>query len=274
MMLTLLKHEWMRTRSLLGTVVGLAALTALLATLLAATGWPLLSTLGIGVATIVIFALAPVLQVALTADYWRSSYSRTGYFTHSLPLRGATIYTAKLLWAATVTLAALAATAVLGGIFWWGAAGQLGVEPNPFIALGNAWALVNEAASPGMVVAVALALLALYLAWPIQYYFAVSVGNESRLNRFGLGGPVLAFVGVYMVTQVASMLGMLALPLGLGMREGQLSLTTFNFISEMSADAGVSNEVMPLGFLPPLIVIAALCLWRTVHSWNRRVALV
>lgn len=270
---TLLKHEWLRTRGLLGTVLGLAAGATVLGALLSATGWPLLSTLGMLVGLIAVMAIIPVLQLALTADYWRSSYGRTGYFTHSLPVPGSKIYLAKLVWVVLVTLAALVVTALLFAIFWLGAAARVGMERNPLLLVQELWTSVSAVTPPWLIAIGAIAFLALCLIWPVYYFFAVSIGNESRLHRFGLGGPVVVFVGLYLVMQVALVLGMIVLPFGIGMQDGQLGLVSFSLIEEMHVGVGPGGDVMPLGFLPPLVLFAVLCLWRTVQSWNHRTAL-
>lgn len=273
MMFTLLKHEWLRTRGMLGTVVALAGMIVGVASLLTATGWPMISPFGLLAGAIAIVVLVPVLQLALTADFWRSSYSRTGYFTHSLPVRGGRIYAAKLTWALVVTLVALVVSAGLLGLFWPVAASQFGAEINPFLVLRDLWGQLTSQMSTMLLIGGALAFLVMYLVWPIQYYFAVSVGSEERLNRLGLGGPVLVFVGLYLVTQVTVLTGMIAIPFGVGMDGGQLGVVPFGLLSEMGVSAGTGSDVMPLGMFPPILIVTLFCLWRTVRSWNKRVAL-
>ena len=103
---TLLKHEWLRTRGALGMYFGITVLVGLLGSLLGASGWSVLSVLGLLLAFLAVLVLVPGVQLLLVADYWRSGYGRTGYFTQSIPVRGATIFRAKLLWAVLVSLAA------------------------------------------------------------------------------------------------------------------------------------------------------------------------
>lgn len=262
---TLLTHEWLRTRSMLGYVVGIAALVVGVAILLIFSGWPVISELGFLIGVITIAVLAPALQLLLVADFWRSSYSRTGYFTHSLPIRGGKIYAAKLLWAFAVTLAGLVVSLALLAAFWPAAASLSGIEANPFTVAGHLWAQLTAVAPPSLVIGMGLLFLAMYLIWPVQYYFAVSIGSEGRLNRLGLGGPVLVFVGLYMASQVILLLSMLAIPVGLDMASDRLALVPFNFLTD--------TDVMPLGMFPVLLLIAVLCLVRTVWSWNRKISL-
>lgn len=268
---TLLKHEWLRTRGTLGTVVGIVVLITVLAGLLALTDWPLISDVGLVLGIAAILLLAPGLQLILVADYWRSSYGRTGYFTQSLPVRGSTIYTAKLIWALLVTLAALVVTLALIAVLWIPMAESMGANPNPFLALRDGWVFASEVAPTWMIIGGILLFLAMYLIWPIQYYFSVSVGHEAPMHRFGVGGPILIFVLVYVAVQVAYTVGSLALPFGVGLQEGQLGIVSSNFLTDLTA--GSPSEVMPLGFLPPMLLIVGICLWRTMRSWNRKVSL-
>ncbi len=273
-MITLLKHEALRTRGILGIGAGLLALLVLLGTVLSATRWPMLAPLGIMLGGIALGVLAPALQLLLTADYYRSSYSRTGYFTHALPIRGGKIYAAKVIWAWLVTIAALATSLLLAGIYWVGLATFLGADRNPFTAVAGLWDSITAVTSTGMLIAGAAFLLAMYLIWPVQYFFAVSRGSERPLNRWGLGGPVLVFVILYAASQVASMIGLFVLPFGLAMQDGSLGFVPYSLINELRIGGGGDSETMPLGFLPALLLLSAYCLWRTVRSWNRKVSLV
>jgi len=268
---TLLTHEWLRTRGRLASLFGLIALVGVLGSLLGATGWPLLSqlglTLGLGAAALAV----PAVQLVLAADYWQSGYGRTGYFTHALPVRGATIYRAKLTWALLVSLAALVLAALLGLLAWWSAARQTGLTAPSSSVLSRMWTTVAEVTPMWMVVAGLALALAWFLVWPVYLYFAVSVGHERRLAALGAGGPVLVFVLDYVATQIASLVGMIVLPVGVGEVDGEtLGLVRFDLLSEVAVGA---NNVMPVGFVAASALLVAFCLWRTARSWDRRVAL-
>lgn len=272
MTLTLLKHEWLRTRGMLGIMLALATLAVVLGSALTATGWPLLSMLGLMAGLVVVAGLAPAMQLALAVDYWRSSYGRTGYFTHSLPIRGSRIYAAKLLWASTVTVVSLVLALGLAYLLWVGFALQTGAGMNPLVALGDLWATMRDVTPLWVPFAGAALLVALHLCYLVYFFFSASVGSERRLNQYGGAGPVLVFVGLYVALQVLAVVGMLVLPFGIGVAGDQLGLVPFNMITEMQA-ATPTDDVMPLGFLPPLGLAAAVCLWRTARSWDRKASL-
>lgn len=274
MITTLLKHEWLRTRSLLGSIGAVAVLLVAAGTALTATGWPGISLVGMLMVMAPLAALVPATQISLAVHYWQSSYSRTGYFTQSLPLSGVTIYAAKLAWALLVSLLAVLATAGLLMAAWPVLAGQLGGERNPFSLIRQMWEAGTAVTSTPVLIAGILLFVGLILIWPIQYFFAASVGSETPLNRLGLGGPVVVFLGLYLASQVLVFLGMAALPWGLTMVDGQLGIEHWSVFAEIAAGDASRDDIMPVGFVPMLLLIGVVCLLRTVHSWRRRISLV
>ena len=274
MIAALLKHEWLRTRSLLGSIGAVAVLLVAAGTALTATGWPGISLVGMLMVMAPLAALVPATQIALAVHYWQSSYSRTGYFTQSLPLSGVTIYAAKLAWALLVSLLAVLATAGLLMAAWPVLAGQLGGERSPFSLIRQMWEAGTAVTSTPVLIAGILLFVALILIWPIQYFFAASVGSETPLNRLGLGGPVVVFLGLYLASQVLVFLGMAALPWGLTMVDGQLGIEHWSVFAEIAAGDASRDDIMPVGFVPMLLLIGVVCLLRTVHSWRRRISLV
>lgn len=272
---TLLTHEWLRTRGALGTTLGVIALVGVLGGLLGAAGWPLLSQLGLALGMLAAVVAVPAVQLTLAADYWRTGYGRTGYFTHSIPVRGSVIFWTKLMWAMAASLAALVLTAGLALLTWWAAARQSGLTSPSYSVLSDAWTTVTTAAPAWMIAAGVLVTLGSFLIWPVYYYFSVSVGHERRLAALGAGGPVVVFVLVYVVTQLLSLMAMIALPFGISMGAGgSLEFVRFDMIGELAAGAAASDDVMPVGFLAASAVVVVFCLWRTARSWNHRVALV
>lgn len=274
MIQTLMKHEWLRTRGLLGTIGAIALLLVAAGTALTATGWPGISLIGMLMVVGSLLGLVPALQITLTIHFWQSSFSRTGYFTQSLPVRGPTIYAAKLLWALLVSLGGLLVTLGLLVAAWPVIAGQLGAEGNPFTVIQQLWTSTAAVASTPLLIAGIALFVAMILVWPIQYFFAASVGSETPLNRLGLGGPVVVFLGLYLASQVLTFLGIAALPWGIAVVDGQLGLERWSVFTEMAAGSASRDDIMPIGFLPVILLVTLLCLLRSIHSWRSRVSLV
>ncbi len=272
-MITLLRHELVLTRAMLGVVGGAAVLVAAVGALFAATGWPVLAPVGTMLTVGAVFAVVPAAQIVLAVAYWQSSYGRRGYLTQTLPVRGSSIYWAKTVWAWLVSLAGIAlslgialAVSPLVGTGDGTGRGDL------FRPLREGWARLVEMAPAWGVVAIVVAVVSLVLIWPVQYFFAASIGSQAPLNRLGVGGPVVVWVGVYLVTQVATFASFALVPLAIGVDDGRLSIVRFAVFVEMVA--GTPADVMPIGFLPALLLVALVCVVWSVRSWNRRVSLV
>lgn len=267
----LLKHEWLRTRSMILGFAGIAVLLVTVSALMAASGWPLISNFGQGVGVLAVVAFVPALQLGLVVDHYRTSFGRTGYFTQSIPRRGSTIYLAKLAWICIVTLVGIAVTLLFAAVAWIGTAIAHGEEINPVAALRTQWLSVSDITPTWVVLAGIAAVLVMYLSLPITYYFAVAVGSEKRFSRFDAGGPVLVYVALYVVNQLVLVAGILLLPFGIGVDGGSLAVVPANLISALMESA--QPEVMPLGMLPGMLLVPAFCLWRTIRSWNHKVSL-
>ena len=264
---TLLKHEWLRTRAPLGALFGIITLVVLLGCLLLPLG-SILATFGLIVAVGAAILLVPAAQLLLTTDFWRSGFGRTGYFTQSLPVRGGTVFRAKLGWNVIASLAALVWAVVLGLVIRQVAVWSLDAAPPGPREL---WQQATDAMPAWMLLALALLFLAYLVVWPIFYYFSVSIGHEKRFAGLGAGGPIVVFVGVYLAVQVVTFLGLLVIPFGIGMDGNQLGVIPFHLLDEMTVGTS-SSDVMPLGVVV-VLVIAAVCLWRSVRSWNHKIAL-
>ncbi|UFU02727.1 hypothetical protein LQF12_14750 [Ruania suaedae] len=272
-MITLLKHEFIQTRGLLGVAAGAAALLALLGSLLAATGWPVLGQLGLVMALMAIVALVPLTQILLAVRYWQSSHGRGGYLTQTLPVPGPQIYWAKMLWAWAASL--------LGALLSIG----LALAASPLVAIGTGdqfrilttlqqgWTLLTDMAPVWGVVAAVATFVAMILIWPAQYFFAATIGSQAPLNRWGAGGPVLVYIAVYLGVQIITFVSFAAVPLAVGAQEGRLAMVPFNLFAEMASGPSPA-DVMPLGFIPGLLVATLICIMWSVHSWKRRVSLV
>lgn len=272
MLTTLIKHEMLRTRKWLAVVFGAATLLTLVGALIAYAPWGILQALGSVLAFLAVGAFLYVVQVALAYDYWCSSYSRTGYFTQAIPTKGSTIYGAKILWGSIVTVVALIWNVILfvpavfagsrataSGLTWVSLIG--GLKTGLAAAPGWVWALS------------ALAVVVLAIGGLAQFYFAASIGSEARINRLGIGGPVIVYFGLYLLLQVLLFVGIIAVPLGLLLSPdgAGLQIVSVNFLDQVIT--GASPDVMPLGFLPVLLITMGLLIWRTVVSWTKKVSL-
>lgn len=268
MVLTLMKHEILRTWKPLLVLTGIPALLVLACALAAAFGprWAALAALAGG--SIVITALLLLVQVGLIADYWRSSYSSPGYLTHSVPVRGAVVYAVKLGWALLVSTAALLVALALYMLLL--DADQVGNGGRAGAFSGELASTMGQAISgwPGWVLPTLAVFFVISLAMSLlQFHFSISVGMESRFDRLGPAGPVLVYVVTVVVMQLVLAASMFLVPFGVGM-----DTLTLERLSAGQMFSG-GSDAMPLGFAPVIVLLTALLLWRTLASWNSRISL-
>lgn len=270
----LIKHEAIRTRGFLLTIAAAGLGLGAAGSLMAVTGWPVLAQFGIVLGCIGAFGVLPAMQLALAVDYWRSSYGRIGYFTQTLPIRGSRIYWAKLAWAAIVVLLGLVATLAIWFVVLVAAAQTMfGITPGALLTqIGDVLAAAYSA-SPWLVAVGAPALLLLLYGFnTVMYCCAASIGSERWLQRLGWGGPVLVWFALHSVTQIVMFALILAIPVGLGVDEaGEFGFVSANLLAAMVQ--GTELQLMPIGFVPALLVVIPLMIWRTVRSWSHQVSL-
>lgn len=273
---TLFRYEWLRTRGMLAVLTGLAAMAVLACTALILADWTVFSTLASGISILVVMAFTPVMQIALAVDYWRSSYGGTGYLTQTLPVKGGRILSVKLLWTVLVTTVSLLVSIVFAAVLYAGFAAGDEQIMGLWDSLREIWRATGDSEVPAWMLVGGLVLGYLaYLTAPVTYYFSISLGKERWLQTLGAGGPVLVFIVLGMVSQVVALIGLFAIPLGIRGDEAGWSFGNYSLLDEVTRDPGMvsTSAQMPLGFVVPMAALMLLCLWRTYHSWNRRIEL-
>ncbi|MDO5677645.1 MAG: hypothetical protein Q4G35_09105 [Propionibacteriaceae bacterium] len=266
---TLIKHEARRTLRWYGlillagvVIVGFAYLATVLLPPPLQGFFSVLTFLGTG-------ALIGVVPIWLGIDFYRSSYSKTGYLTRALPVKGSTIYWTKLGFAYVLSLGTILVGLVLGYVatlaFEIAAGGTVEAVNESLRQLLHA--IVNE-----VPLWVTLLILALVLLWPLtwlaSYYFAAAVGSEAWASRMGVGGPILVWFLFYAASQIIGLLGAL-IPLQLFFGNGSPHIGF-----EMLDFANIEDQqALPLGvFLAMFLLSAVAIVWASV-SFDRKAEL-
>jgi hypothetical protein len=213
----LVKHEFRATRRIMPWIY--------LVTALLIGGSLLVDQLGIRwlrglvLALMALGGLAGVIMtyVLTIQRYYRNIYDAEGYLTHTLPVRSGQILGSKILvafgWilASYILLLGVIVTIIL-------------LMSDSLAAPMNLDSLIQQAAAltgltrqsfNGLILAVAayLCLSILYLL--AQVFFAITLGNLSRLHALGLAAPVLIWLGLYLACQIGILVFMVLIPLGL-----------------------------------------------------------
>ena len=266
----LIKHEALRTGPIVGLILGVGTLVLLGSGFLSHFNIPVVSAVFGVFGLFLVGAMWPFIQIVLAVDFWRTSWGRTGYLTHGLPVRGSTILGARLVWGTVIQAVALVwvalaslAMAYLGGpVFQGDGPGMEELIPRFLASLGELlpwwqWVLV--------------VLLVLFLGWfyLVMFYFAATIGSDPKLAGFSVAGPILTWIASYLVTSILCF-GAIFLPIGLTYAGGGLNL---GVVDTLHAYQMKENTIIPLGWVVAMVVLVAVCIPWMLHNWNRRISL-
>ncbi len=274
MIAKLFSQEFISTRRTLLTTAGIMLAVILMGYAVAILRVPILDGFGLGAGIAGSIALTPVVLAVLVAHYWRSMYGAQGYFTMTLPVRGRTIFAAKVLYGIVVSFVAAALTVALLAIAAIALAVSKGAAPLDFIRE------LFTTLDPGLAWFVAVVLL-------LQLVFAVvagaalmSIGAEGRFNHLGFGAPVIFTVVLYFVMQILGLAAMMFLPLGIrvggpdaGTLVAQGMLPDFLAAVKSGGAAAAEPAVLGLGVFVVSLVLGIVLAWWGARSVDRRTSL-
>lgn len=259
----LMKHEWRRTRGILGIAtliaVGIGAI-AWIGSMISPIVFAPAFMVGVLVASLLPFAT----QIYLATHLYQTTYGRRGYFEHAIPVKGSTLLLTKYLYAVLVSLFSLALTALLVLLLHLG---ERNVGGSTVAGFGQAWEFLGQWSPWAQPLVVIFGLLTI-LSYLAHFYFSVTVGSEARFNKLGVMGPVLMFVIVDVVLQVVSFIG-LFLPPGYNLQRGDWDWG-IPFISLLN-----DNELGSLPMMSAVLtfIVSGVLLWRAVVSVNKKLEL-
>lgn len=199
-------------------VYGLLLLSALV---FRALNIPFLGGFAFGLAAFATVLVVPATLVLAIAHYYQHFYTNQGYLTHTLPVTPGDRFTAKLI--SGFCLYAAGTLATLAGAVTLTLAEGL-ANGNGFSQVGQLFAdigrfpLVFGLGAPLGWLLIVVGWLGIYLLCFAAYSFSISAGMGRRLSRFGIGGPIVAYIGYYLVNQVVGLASFLFIPLSLRIR--------------------------------------------------------
>lgn len=258
----LMKHEYLRTRSVILIIWAACAAIALVGSLMVLLNVPGVSALGIFFGVLAIVALLPGTQLYLGIEYWLTSYRRQGYFTQTLPIPGQRIYRAKLLWGALVSVASLVLTLLLAWI--------MTAVTRTLDTVINTFRTAFQSIPWWMLVMLALVLVTYLFNLLITLYFGASLGSVEPLNRWGIGGPVLVIAAVYFTTQILTVVTTFAIPLAAGMGPDGAQLQTFSLTDLFTVEQA---NYVPIGSFPVILLLPLVMIWWTARCWKKGASL-
>ncbi|MDN6794393.1 MAG: hypothetical protein L0L69_04945 [Propionibacterium sp.] len=273
MMTKLLRHQFLSTGRLLGSVIGVIVLITVVSLAAALLRLPFIGAFGLGIAYLLLVILVPVALLLLAVDYWQSMYGQRGYFTMSLPVRGRELFATKTLHAMLIALGT-GAVVLLGAVLTRVADARLRGAPVGE-SLGDAWDQVR-ALPAGALWLIVAAVLVWVATTIVQVAAVLSISAQGRFNHLGVGAPLIGLVLLYLGNQVTSLVAMLWVPLGVVLSGPDTGALVARGMWSSFAEAvrtGGDPEILGVGSLASSVVIAALLGWWAVHSIEHHTSL-
>ncbi|MBO9625933.1 MAG: hypothetical protein J7484_06125 [Microbacterium sp.] len=272
----LIAQDFRATRKSLFAVVGITLLVTAVSLTLTALRVPVIGGIGLVVGIIAALALTLIVLGLLIENYWRTMYGREGYFTMTIPVRGRTLFLAKVLYGLVIAVAgaALSAIGLIGAAIAF--ALSQGLEPFDFLRTGLGMV------EPWMAWFAAAALLLQIVYLVVVGAGVMSIGAQARYNHLGFGAPLLGAVIVYLVMQVITFAAVMVVPFGVvlvGPDAGTLVPRGMldAFIAALGDDPATSNgqppSVLGLGFVFTSVALIAVMAWWGARSVERRTSL-
>lgn len=265
---TLIAQDFRATRKSLFAVIGIALLVIVLSLTLTALRVPVIGGIGLVVGIIAAVALSLVVLGLLVESYWRTMYGAEGYFTMTIPVRGRTLFLAKVLYGLMVSIAAAALSAA--GLVAAAVAFALSQGLEPFDFLRTGLGMVE----PWMAWFAAAALLLQIIFLVVVGAGIMSVGAQGRYNHLGFGAPLLGAVIVYLVMQAVTFAAIMFVPVGIVMvgpdagtlvPRGMLTEFLAAIGGDSASAGGAQTQVLGLGF-----VFTSAALLALMGRWGAR----
>jgi len=247
-MTTILRHELIRTKRPLLVILGIAVVLIALADLLGLFA----GIIGLVFALMLTFIVVPAVQLFFAIDFYRSSYGSGALLTHSLPVRGRTLFWTKILFAVLVTV--FVSLLTLGVLFLQG---QLALSMGGGIAetyrelqlafrqLSGLWLFLLVSATWMVVMPLA------------SMFSSVVIGSGGWARRLSIGGPIIVFMGYYVIMQILGLVSFFIPPV-VDMSTGEVRGASLF----QSAMASPDSPLLPLSIVfIHIVVIAGLLAW-------------
>ena len=276
MIATLVAQDFRSTRKNLFAVVGISMLVVVFSLALTALRVPIVGGIGLVIGIIAALGLSLVVLGLLVENYWRTMYGREGYFTMAIPVRGRTLFLAKVLFGLAVSIVAVALSAV--GLLAAAVAHALSQGLDPFDFLRTGLGMV----APWMAGFAGAALLLQIVYLVVVGAGIMSIGAQARFNHLGFGAPLLGGVIVYLVVQLVTFVAIMVLPIGLVMvgsdagaivPRGMLPEFIAALEGTSQAQGTQTPNVLGLGYVFTSVAVIALMAWWGARAVERHTSL-
>ncbi len=280
----LVKHEFRATARIIPFVYLVTIFLALVHIITSRFNLGTISKISLVLMVVMCFAQVAITFVLLIWRYYKNLYSNEGYLAQTLPVHPTSLLWSKLIVSFVWTLASyLVGAAVVAAVFLMDFVesadkfGALSKAYNGFLAVTGMTNL-QPALWVGIAFFVVVSIVLLYA----QMYFAITVGNLSKLHSLGIGGPILVYFGEYVALEIINTIVTLFVPLGIQLQIGAdgtmgamkiVFKTMFSNLGSTFAEAnnsaaGNSDMIIGIGqyILLPILAVGLLLLTARIIS--------
>ncbi len=262
--------------------IGLSAIFVVLISLvLFSLNLPFVSNFALVTPVLAMIVTGLSLPLILLVSYYRSLYSAEGYLTHTLPVRGRDLYLSKTITAFICLVLDLLLMGLL--LYFLSIATDLNHRQPVFTGVKTIWSAFTTLDHKATVISLVLAYVCFTFFMMItQFAFVISKGSEARFHRLGLGGVVIVYLITYVLQQILSLVGMIAIPLGVrfGVRpDGSMNDIRPVFESSMKSFTNAlqgrsdADFTMGLGFVILLLGLGIVYVVLTIRSLEKHSSL-
>ncbi|HIW45587.1 MAG TPA: hypothetical protein H9884_01595 [Candidatus Yaniella excrementigallinarum] len=256
---TILRHELYRTVRPLLAIVGIAVLVIALADF----AGMFIGVIGLVLAAMVAAMMLPAVQLFHAIDFYQSSYGSGAMLTHLLPISGRKLFWTKLLYAVLITT--LTGIVSLAIILLQVRLGMAAVDLN----LTEAYTELQQIfTTPGIWAAIVFFALWVLLVPLVSMFPSVVIGSGGWARRLSFGGPIIVFMGYYLVMQLVGVASLFMPPV-YDFFTGQVRMVSLWHVIAINDP----NPAMPLAIFGfQLVALAALLIWAS-RAMNSKVEL-
>ncbi|PID98253.1 MAG: hypothetical protein CSA82_00620 [Actinobacteria bacterium] len=278
-MLTLLVTEEFRATSYRFAALFFWAVIVIIVALIPfALGIPLLGTIGMFMAFVVIAGTPLTTFVILMVRYWQTMHGRQAAFTHSIPTQPRLLLIAKFLHATVVMVVSTVVMFLLALLYF--IANAIATSTPIGESLSTLWGVFTDRVSQlptSVTVVMLIGTTVGFVSTIIIFQATMSIGAQGRFSHMGFGAPVVGFILVYFILEIVGNLASFIVPFSLKL-DGSSRMPVGivmqpmlpNFIDSVNSGAPPTVIGIASMFVTPIFAIV-LAIW-AINALKRHLA--
>ena len=156
------------------------------------------------------YMIVIVTAVLLVVRYYRSMYGSESYLTHSIPVKGHTLVLTKAFVSFVWIICSVVVCVISLLSFIWTFSNIFGADlsfGDYFSEISEAYsAVISDESIAGTVIWTIIGFITSVIMSIGMVTFSVSLGSCSKLQKLGIGAPILIYFGCSLVLSIISMI--------------------------------------------------------------------